>query len=158
MDEHADHYSPSDAALGSAEHLAAKLGFRDDSESLTRMLSMPSLAFDALAESHRRYIIRYLLDTEPPVTIHDLATYVASVERQTSPAAITAGERNEVAARLTHIHLPKLVAFDLVQWLPERDEIALSTDGGSDIDTHTDDRRDRRKAEATPRDADERQW
>lgn len=153
MDEYADRHSRSGTAVGSAEHLATKLGFRDDLESLCRMLSMPSLAFDALAESHRRHIIRYLLDNDPPASIQDIATYVASVERQTSPAAITVGECNEVAARLTHIHLPKLVAFDLIHWVPERDEIALHA---SDIpDTDIDDRRDTPEPESTVREPDE---
>jgi hypothetical protein len=116
--------------------LAASLGFGDDTAALERMLSMPSVAFDALSESHRRSIVRYLLDTDPPATLDDLATHVAARERRTSPAAVTAGERDEVAARLIHIHLPKLVAFGLIEWVPERGEVRLRTDDDHDEDRH----------------------
>jgi hypothetical protein len=97
---------------------------------------MPSVAFDVLSQSQRRYVIRYLLDNEPPITLDDLAAYVAACERQTSPAAITDGERKEIAARLIHIHLPKLVDFKLIEWVPERGEILLYSGDKPSIEQH----------------------
>jgi len=111
-----------------ATHVASQLGFAEDQQALDAMLSMPSVAFDIFSQSHRRYIIRYLLDNGTPATVDELSTYIAARERNTSPAAITAGERKEVSARLIHIHLPKLVAFELVEWVPERGEIFLYSD------------------------------
>lgn len=105
--------------------LLSNLGFEGNENSLSDMLDMPSVAFDVLSESHRRAVIRYLLENDAPVSIRDLATYVAAHQRRTSEAAITAGERDEVVTRLIHVHLPKLVAFELIEWIPERGEISL---------------------------------
>lgn len=122
---HESERNPAETSPTVAAHFASKLGFSENTQSLDRMLSMPSVAFDVLSQSQRRYIIQYLLDNEPPVLIDDLARFVAACERQTSPAAITVGERNEIAARLIHVHLPKLVDFELIEWIPERGEILL---------------------------------
>jgi hypothetical protein len=100
------------------------------------MLSMPSVAFEILAESYRRHLITYLLTNETPVAIHDLATYVAARERRTSRAAVTPGERDEVAARLIHVHLPKLVDFGIIEWIPERGEILLYSGVQAGIEHH----------------------
>lgn len=117
----------SDAEADTATVIASKLGLEGDAESLEEMLSMPSVAFEILSQSYRRHTVQYLLDNESPVEISELARYVAARERQTSPAAVTAGERDEVAVRLVHVHVPKMVDFDLIEWIPERDEILLAT-------------------------------
>lgn len=119
---------PTSAAESSEEaaaHLSAKLGFTERTDALEELLEVPSLAFDVLSSSYRRHVIQYLLDTQFPVGLDDLAEFVAARARDTSPAAITAGEKNEVATRLIHVHLPKLQDFELIDWRPERGEILL---------------------------------
>jgi len=137
MADQSSRATPGDA--DPADVVAGKLGLDGDVDSLERMLSMPSVAFEILSQSYRRHVVRYLLDNDSPVRLNELARYVAARERQTSPAAVTAGERDEVAVRLVHVHIPKMVDFDLIEWVPERGEILLATDGDH-IEATEDDR------------------
>lgn len=129
-----DHNSPKSGKRdpNTIEEFASKLGFSDGTHYLEQMLSMPSVAFEVLSQSQRRHVIQYLIDNETPVSIQKLSQYVAARDRQTSSAAITAGERDEVCARLIHVHLPKLVAFELIEWIPERGEVLLYNESSTD--------------------------
>jgi len=147
MVERSDHNIPKTGQVDphTIEHFASKLGFSDNTHYLEQMLSMPSVAFEVFSQSQRRHVIQYLIDNGTPVSIQELSEYVAARDRQTSSAAITAGERDEVCARLIHVHLPKLVAFELIEWIPERGEVLLHDEFSGETDVKREPPRSERK-------------
>lgn len=85
--------------------------------------------YDVLADRRRRYVVESLGECQTPMALTDLADEVAKRERAAPLAEISAEERERVSISLHHVHLPKLVDCDVVEYAQERREVALSTEG-----------------------------
>lgn len=67
--------------------------------------------FEAIAAASRREILRLLLDRDIPVTEYELASHLRTTEYGLTEQEQTT---ETIHATLTHIHLPKLVAANLI--------------------------------------------
>jgi hypothetical protein len=72
--------------------------------------------FHLLQTSRRREVIRYLLNTDGPVQIGDIAKFVAATEHETSPAKLTTTQRQRVYIPLYQSHLPKLDECGVIEY------------------------------------------
>lgn len=106
-----------------------------DPESLT----MPTLelsdetspTMDLLADHRRRTILRYLEESESPVSLSDIADQVL-LEEQADERGLLArfgdavlGTRRRVYASLRYVHVPKLAAADAVDFDPDSNTVSL---------------------------------
>ena len=77
-----------------------------------------------LGNSKRRYILRYLLTSPQPVSLHRLAIETAASEHDVSVEAVTTDQLEDGLLRLKHVHLPMLHDTGLVTW--DRDDDLIS--------------------------------
>ena len=70
----------------------------------------------ALSNSRRRHVISYLAQGDDPATIGELATYIACVEYDATPEALTSDQRKNVYVAIYQCHLPKLDELDIVDF------------------------------------------
>lgn len=71
--------------------------------------------FDALAHSHRRFTLGYLRTGEPPLSVRELTTELATWEGQRPVDDRSGGsDRDAIGISLVHNHLPKMVEAGLV--------------------------------------------
>jgi len=63
-----------------------------------------------LANRRQRAILRVLIDYSPSLSIADLVTRLAALEREMPTADVPPADERAVAISLTHIDLPQLAA------------------------------------------------
>ena len=94
---------PTSDGGASASDLSATLGHRPRGEALDAL-------FEVLADAQRRHILTYLDERDGDVaTLADLRDALADGDA-------SAGERERIATRLRHAHVPKLAAAELVEF------------------------------------------
>jgi len=77
--------------------------------------------YEALGHKRRRYLCYTLLEsTEWSLT--DLATKIAAYENDCFESDVPASQREQVFVSLYHVHVPKLVAEDVIRF-DETDEV-----------------------------------
>lgn len=72
--------------------------------------------FHILQTNRRRDTIRYLLDTDGPVKMRDIAEYVAARENDKTVEELTSAERQRVYIPLYQSHLPKLDDEGIIEY------------------------------------------
>lgn len=77
-----------------------------------------SLVIESVADATRRDALVVLQGRTDPVSIEELATGIAALQRGTPFGDVTHAERKPVAVALVHVHLPALEAVDLLAWTP----------------------------------------
>jgi hypothetical protein len=90
--------------------------------------------FDILSSARRRYVL-YLLRTEGPMELTDLAEHVAAWENDTNIDALTKQQRKRVYVSLYQTHVPKLADADLVEYDKDSGRVELASRAG-DIDQY----------------------
>lgn len=91
--------------------------------------------FDVLSHHHRRYVLACLLEHGEPVALTDLAEAVASHEHGTASKEITDEAVTAIETALHHLHIPKLVGADIVEYDPEQTMIRLA-EGAEQIERY----------------------
>ncbi|SEA10983.1 hypothetical protein SAMN04488065_1888 [Haloplanus vescus] len=81
--------------------------------------------FALLRNERRREVIRYLRDHDAPADLRDLSEYIAAVENDCDPAAVTYEQRKRVQTALYQMHLPKLADQEVVSYDRRAGEIEL---------------------------------
>lgn len=74
------------------------------------------VVFDILGTSRRRAVIRYLETNPGPISIGELADYIAAQEYDKTPEEVTQNERKRVYVSLYQSHLPKMTAADVIAY------------------------------------------
>ena len=92
--------------------------------------------FDILGHARRRHMMRVVKEHES-VTLADVADEVSIEESHRSIERIDPESITEVYLSLYHVHVPKLVAADLIGYDEERDLLSL-TDRGRGVSLHVD--------------------
>lgn len=81
--------------------------------------------FGGLAAGRRREVLGVLLDEDSPVTEQELATYLATAEREPAATDVTAARKRTIRTELVHVHLPTLEEVGLITW--NRDDATVAT-------------------------------
>lgn len=74
------------------------------------------VVFDILGTSRRRAVIRYLETNPGPISIGELADYIAAQEYDKTQEEVTQNERKRVYVSLYQSHLPKMTAADVIAY------------------------------------------
>ena len=85
-----------------------------------------------LSQQRRLAIVTALKDAAEPLTADELAREVAFRELGIYPDELTESQLRKICLSFHHVHLPKLVAADTVEYTPSGDRIRL-TDGSTDV-------------------------
>ncbi|WP_135854412.1 DUF7344 domain-containing protein [Halorussus salinus] len=86
------------------------------------------LLYSTLAHPHRRIVLRYLVRHPGPVPVSDLATEIELVEEGPPTGSASAGRGVSASLLgLYHVHVPKLVDAELVEFDPAESSVTLST-------------------------------
>lgn len=72
--------------------------------------------FDALVNSRRRLVLRYLAEHGGPVRLGDLAEHVAAIENDLSADALDSAQRQRVYISLYQSHLPRLDDMGIIEF------------------------------------------
>jgi hypothetical protein len=83
--------------------------------------------FEILKNDRRRYVLRYLMESNDSVTIGTLAEHIAAFENDTTLAALTSRERKCVYVGLYQNHLPKMADVSAIEFDKARGTIALGS-------------------------------
>lgn len=90
----------------------------------------PRLAEDrfyrALASSHRRRLLYYLLEHEER-TVEELASVLSGWEATETGTMHTAADRSGIRLQLLHNHLPQLADAGLIAYDPDGDTVRLES-------------------------------
>ena len=78
---------------------------------------------DVLSNARRRYALAVLARADPPVTIRDLTNEIATREYDAPLTEVPADAVTAIHARIRHVHVPKLVETDVIDYDPERRRI-----------------------------------
>ena len=81
--------------------------------------------YSLLADSRRRNVLRYLLTTRQPASIHRVATAVAASEHDVAAEEVTYDQFEDVLLLLKHVHLPMLHDTGVISWNQDNDQISL---------------------------------
>lgn len=96
----------------------------DDPATSVESDELPKLSsdeiFHILQTNRRRDAIRYLLETDGPVKMRDIAEYVAAKENDTTVEALSSTERQRVYIPLYQSHLPKLDEEGVIEYNQSR--------------------------------------
>lgn len=98
-----------------------------DAQSTADASSLDAL-FDVLANQRRRYTLQCLRESQTPIALADLAGDVATREQGTPLPDIPVKEVKQVYLSLYHVHIPKLVEANIVEYTQERDVVRLATE------------------------------
>lgn len=97
-------------------------------QSLATEALPPRLAEDefyrALASSHRRRLLSYLLEHEES-TVAELASVLSGWEATVTGTMYTSGDRSAIGLRLRHSHLPRLAESGLIAYDSDSDDVRL---------------------------------
>lgn len=88
--------------------------------------------YDCLSHSHRRYALHYLNEAAEPLALTELAEAIADWETDSPESEIADEVVEDVRTTLHHIHIPKLVEGDLVQYDQEQDLVGI-LDGSEEL-------------------------
>lgn len=80
--------------------------------------------FETLSNERRRYVLAYLQQhDDESVEFGELVTQVAAMENGVAVDRVTADQRKSVYVGLRQTHLPKMDAYNLIEYDPDRGEI-----------------------------------
>lgn len=79
-----------------------------------------------LASADRQYALYELVLADGAITIEDLSRRVAAGRHRTRPETLDAGAIERARVRMTHVHVPKLAASDVVSVDWGDDEVWLA--------------------------------
>ncbi|WP_101298279.1 DUF7344 domain-containing protein [Halegenticoccus soli] len=96
---------------------------REEEESTQQEELSKDKLFHILQNQRRRYVLRYLKETEGQVRMRDVAEQVAAWEHDTTVEALTTDERQRVYISLYQCHLPKLADEDVIEYNQARGHI-----------------------------------
>lgn len=82
--------------------------------------------FDVLADQRRRYALECLREFQTSMALPDLADEVASREQERPVPDIPAEEVKQVYMSLYHVHVPKMVDANIVEYTQEQDMVVLT--------------------------------
>lgn len=88
--------------------------------------------YEALAHPRRRYLC-YSLLSSTRWTLTELATKLAAWEREIPEEGVSDVERDEMYVSLYHVHVPKLVELDVVEFDDGVDEEVIVADTNAAI-------------------------
>lgn len=93
----------------------------DDTASDADDQSLPlDQVFEILKNQRRRTVLRYLAEHDEPVSLGDLAEYVAADENDTPVKQISSRERKCAYVGLYQCHLPKMDNMDIIEFNQNR--------------------------------------
>jgi len=72
--------------------------------------------FSVLRNERRREVIHYLREHDGAVDLRDLSEYIAAIENDCEPEAVTYKQRKRVQTALYQMHLPKLAEQGIVSY------------------------------------------
>lgn len=81
---------------------------KQTSDHIERPTLSLDVAFEILADGHRRAVLSYLIQDERRTDLDELATHISAVEPTDT--------NGQAAATLHHLHLPKLADAGLVNY------------------------------------------
>ena len=75
-------------------------------------------AFQLLRNSRRRHVVEYVADLEPDETVQlrEVSIYIAALENDVEPDAVTGRQFKAVKNALYQTHLPKLTDADALEY------------------------------------------
>jgi DNA-binding transcriptional ArsR family regulator len=83
--------------------------------------------FSMLRNERRREVIHYLSDHEGTVDLRELSEYIAALENDCEPAAVTYKQRKRVQTALYQMHLPKLAEQGIVAYDRRAGKVELAS-------------------------------
>ena len=83
------------------------------------------ITFEILKNRRRRLVLKYVRDTEEPVTIGELAEHIAAIENDTTVQQLDAQQRKRVYIGLYQCHLPKMDDAGVVDFNQGRGRIEV---------------------------------
>ena len=87
--------------------------------------------FTVLKNQRRRYVLRYLRDSDAPVSLGDVAEQIAAWENDKELRQISSSERKRVYVGLYQCHLPKMDDMRVVSFNKPRGIIELDDNASS---------------------------
>lgn len=72
--------------------------------------------FEVLSATRRRNVLRYLREEGGPVSFEELASEIASIEREIDHAALGQEKWEDVTVALAHVHLPLMDGADVLEY------------------------------------------
>jgi DNA-binding transcriptional ArsR family regulator len=103
--------------------------------------------FSMLRNERRREVIHYLSEHEGTVDLRELSEYIAALENDCDPEAVTYKQRKRVQTALYQMHLPKLAEQGIVAYDRRAGQVELAS-GAADCLPYL----------ATETDPNHRQW
>lgn len=94
----------------------------------------PAIALDLqcelLASEYRQLALRVLETRGAPLTVHDLATTVATLKHEAALPDIASDDVVDLHIAFSHVHVPKLAAAGVIDYDSSRERIeAVDLDG-----------------------------
>jgi hypothetical protein len=113
-------------------------GTRDGEESATEPHTLSNtVIFTVLKNRRRREALQYLRHAEGPVSLGDLAEYIAAKENDVETDQLTSAQRKRVYTTLYQCHLPMMDDADVVEYDQNRGSVEL-LDAASELFEHID--------------------
>ncbi|SFR37585.1 DUF7344 domain-containing protein [Halogeometricum limi] len=81
-----------------------------------------------LSQQRRLAIVTALKEADEPLTTDELAREVAFRELGIYPSELTESQLRKIRLSFHHVHLPKLVAADVVEYTPSGDTVRLTAE------------------------------
>jgi hypothetical protein len=97
----------------------------DDAETESAVSLGLDEVFEILKNKRRRTVLHYLENHEEPISLGEVAKYVAAEENDTSVEQVTSRERKCAYVGLYQCHLPKMDDMDIVDFNQNRGRIEL---------------------------------
>lgn len=80
---------------------------------------------DALSSPRRLHILRLLAEAGTSLTLANLAREIARIEQDRSQVGVTAEQTKEMQISLHHIHIPRLIDADLVEYDKNKGRVGM---------------------------------
>lgn len=78
---------------------------------------------EALANSRRRFIVRYLRRQDRRVNLRDLVDQLVRWENGSDPGSVSPDERKSISIAIRRTHLPTLAEANLLEYDPKRETV-----------------------------------
>lgn len=82
--------------------------------------------FELLSKERRRYVLYYLNQQDGPVSVDELAAFVADQEADTPTAPLSDERLEQIELELYHADLPKAADAEYIQYDPDEGVIELT--------------------------------
>lgn len=86
--------------------------------------------FESLSHPYRRFVLRYLVDTDGPRTVSEVATALAAWQADLPTADRSVTGDDAIEATLHHNHFPKLAAARVIEYDPSQGTVEPGTRAG----------------------------